>query len=162
MKTHTVTTYLFDELSPEAKQKAIDNLLYINVDYDWWEFVYDDAREIHCKIDGFSINREGDCDLKLTKDAETVADLIMKNHGEICDTYKLAAQYKIDLARLDEKPGEDQGDEHNDLEEEFTKQLSECYLSMLRQEYEYLTSEEAIKETIQANEYEFTIDGKLY
>jgi hypothetical protein len=33
---------------------------------------------------------------------------------------------------------------------------------MLRHEYEYLTSEEAIKETLIINEYDFTIDGKIY
>ena len=32
---------------------------------------------------------------------------------------------------------------------------------MLRNEYEYLTSEEAVIESIRANEYEFTEDGKL-
>jgi len=33
---------------------------------------------------------------------------------------------------------------------------------MLQKEYEYETSEEAIVETIKANEYEFTEDGNLY
>jgi len=37
----------------------------------------------------------------------------------------------------------------------------EEYLSLLRQEYEYLTSKDAIVETIQANDYEFTEEGKL-
>jgi hypothetical protein len=32
---------------------------------------------------------------------------------------------------------------------------------VLRDEYEYLTSAEAIKETIEANEYEFDQDGNL-
>ena len=32
----------------------------------------------------------------------------------------------------------------------------------IRAQYEYLTGEEAIVETIEANEYEFTEDGKLY
>jgi hypothetical protein len=32
----------------------------------------------------------------------------------------------------------------------------------LETEYDYLTSEEAIIETIEANEYEFTEDGELY
>jgi hypothetical protein len=33
---------------------------------------------------------------------------------------------------------------------------------MLRQEYEYLTSEGAIIETIEANEYEFTEEGRMF
>jgi predicted transcriptional regulator len=32
---------------------------------------------------------------------------------------------------------------------------------MLQKEYEYLTSEEAIIETIEANEYEFTEKGEM-
>jgi hypothetical protein len=35
------------------------------------------------------------------------------------------------------------------------------YLEMLRQEYEYQTSEEAIIETIEANEYTFLEDGTM-
>ena len=32
---------------------------------------------------------------------------------------------------------------------------------LLRDEYEYLTSDEAVQEAIDANEYEFTADGEL-
>ena len=40
MKTIETVVYDFDELSDEAKQKAINNLSDINVDYGWWEFQY--------------------------------------------------------------------------------------------------------------------------
>lgn len=53
-------------------------------------------------------------------------------------------------------------DEIQDLSEEFEKDILECYLTILRNEYEYLTSEDAIKEHICANEYEFTEDGSQY
>lgn len=33
---------------------------------------------------------------------------------------------------------------------------------MLRKEYEYLASDEAVTQTIQANDYEFTKNGDLY
>lgn len=36
----------------------------------------------------------------------------------------------------------------------------EDYLSILRQEYDYLTSEEHAREMIEANEYTFTVDGE--
>jgi len=48
----------------------------------------------------------------------------------------------------------------DELGEEFTKAILEEYLSMLKKEYEYLTSDEAVKEMIEANEYEFTEKGK--
>ena len=41
------------------------------------------------------------------------------------------------------------------------RDLEHAYLGMLRREYEDRTSKEAIKESILANEYEFTEDGDL-
>ena len=49
-----------------------------------------------------------------------------------------------------------------ELEEDFNKSLAGDYLKMLKDEYEYQSSEEAIIETIEANEYEFTADGELF
>lgn len=37
MKTKTINTYQFDELSDEAKQHAIEKLSDINVNYEWWD-----------------------------------------------------------------------------------------------------------------------------
>ncbi len=37
MKTKTINLYKFKELSPEAQQKAIYNLVDINVSHNWWE-----------------------------------------------------------------------------------------------------------------------------
>ena len=48
-----------------------------------------------------------------------------------------------------------------DVADDFKKDLQAEYASILQREYEYLTSEEAIRNTIEANEYEFDIDGKL-
>ena len=45
--------------------------------------------------------------------------------------------------------------------EEFLRDLEHAYLCMLRREYEYQTSAEAIRESIIANEYEFMEDGEL-
>ena len=48
-----------------------------------------------------------------------------------------------------------------DTENYFLEQLLQDYLCLLRQEYEYQTSSEAIKETIICNDYEFTESGEL-
>jgi hypothetical protein len=53
-------------------------------------------------------------------------------------------------------------DESADVERDFQKALLEDYLVILRKEYEYLTSEEAIKETIKANDWRFSAGGKLH
>jgi len=43
-----------------------------------------------------------------------------------------------------------------------TAKLKKEYLSILKKEYEYLTSKESLIETIKANEYEFTAVGKQF
>ena len=50
----------------------------------------------------------------------------------------------------------------DEMSEEFLKSLLEDYRIILENEYEYLTSKEAILETIEANDYEFTADGTIY
>lgn len=40
------TVYKFDELSERAKEKAREWFREGNLDYDWWEFVYEDAERI--------------------------------------------------------------------------------------------------------------------
>ena len=48
--------YTFDELDESAKQTAIDWFREGNLDYEWWDFVYDDATEIG-KILGIEIDK---------------------------------------------------------------------------------------------------------
>jgi len=40
-----VKVYKFNELSDEAKQKAIENLHDLNTSYDWDQFITDDFKE---------------------------------------------------------------------------------------------------------------------
>jgi hypothetical protein len=53
-------------------------------------------------------------------------------------------------------------DEMLELDNEFKKSIEEDYRRLLSKEYDYLTSAEAIKETIEANDYEFLSTGKMY
>lgn len=168
-KAKIVQVYSFDELSDEAKEKAITSFSDINVDHEWWDGIYDDAARAGIKIEGFDIYRK-EIDGKFTEDATNVADRIKKDHGEETNTYKLAEEFWKDHDRLiDEAPKDDDGeleDEReldeklDEVEEEFRKQLLEDYLIMLCDEYEYLTSTEAIAGTIRANDYEFLEDGR--
>jgi hypothetical protein len=173
-ETTTRTLYQFSELSEDAKEKAIKNLWDINVDFEWWEFTYSDAAEIGLKIQGFDIDRGSYLKGSFTKACTEVADLILSNHGEGCDTFKLATEFLKDRAALVAKYSDgvktsivseenvyDFDQECDELEEEFDRALKEEYLCILRKEYEYQTSEEAIIETIEANGYEFTEEGEL-
>lgn len=58
MRIDTTETkvYRFNELSDEAKESVIQNHRENCFDYDWWEWVYEDAQEIG-KILGIDIDR---------------------------------------------------------------------------------------------------------
>jgi len=157
---HTVLFEL-DELKDDAKQKAIETCSDINVNYAWWEFIYGDAERIGLKITSFDF--DGNITGELTKDLEDVIQDILSEHGDSCDTYKLASEY---AAKISPETDDEEGcNAHDDAVEklagDFKYALLEEYLSILRKEYDYMTSEESIVETIKANVYEFTESGKL-
>lgn len=150
-----VMAYQYDELSDEARDKAVEGMYDINVDHEWWEFTFEDANNIGLEITEFD-SYHGTIGGKLTQDANEVVMAIQDNHGESCDTYKLSKEYEGRLYKLDEDEEEIEDEEKAS---EFERALLEEYLSILRKEYEYLTGREAIEEIIRANEYEFTEDG---
>lgn len=173
MKEVVVKLYEFKELSEKAQDKAIELLYDINVDHDWWESTYENAENVGIKITGFDLYRysitghfiEGAC---------ITAREILGNHGRNCETYKIAKSFLEewdnlvaehsdgnDTERVCEEK-EDAFDKLADpLESEFLKSILEDYRIILSKEYEYLTSKKEIIETIEANEYFFTEDGKI-
>lgn len=58
IETTTRTLYTFDELDEQAKQRAIDKFREHNLDYAWWEFVYEDAKTIGALM-GITVDRIG-------------------------------------------------------------------------------------------------------
>jgi len=170
MKTKTINIYSFNELSDEAKQTAIEELYDINVNHDWWECTYEDAENIGLKITSFDLDRNRHAKGELILSFAEVIANILKEHGENCETYKTAEKYMerwqpVFNEYMDENsPKYESGEAENELQEiedEFLNELLEDYSIILQREYEYLTSEEAIIETIEANEYEFTENGEL-
>jgi len=173
MQTITTVTnvYSFDELNSEAQQKAIENNYEINVDYDWWQSTYEDAERIGLKITGFDIYRGSYCKGEFLLSACEVAQNIFNQHGEICETYKIAKSFMDEWQPIfnnymDENHADyessDSEDKMNELENEFTKSLCEDYRIILQKEFKYLTSKDAIIETIKSNDYQFTEDGKIF
>ena len=170
MRTEIITRnlYKFKELSDDAKDKAIEKLWDINVDYDWWQWTYDDAEEIGLKLTRFDLDRSY-CKGEFINTAENVAQKIIENHGDTCETYKDAQNYLKELEaaiakNLEENADCDYPEDYLDIEEindDFLNALLEDYRIILQKEYDYLTSREAIIETIEANEYEFDEDGNL-
>jgi hypothetical protein len=174
MRTVKVEVYKLKELPAEAQDKVINEMANINVDYNWWDITCDDAANIGLSIESFDIRRSiisGSFNI----DCHQVVDRVLRDHGEKCETYKTAEAFNKDWSELVEKYSDGMNkkkvaDDNNDLfdeeatelETEFRRLLCRDYLLMLGNEYEYLCSREVIVETIEANEYEFTIDGKLF
>ena len=184
MRIIETKVYKFDELSDEAKQHAIESLYDLNVDYEWWENVYEDAENVGLKITGFDIGRGQDCTGEFIGYAKKVAEAILKDHGKDCETFKTATNYMQEYTKVLATECQEEADEiciafsfqegfcdvnHDyyydpdtkDTDAEFLRSLLEDYRIMLQKEYEYLTSEDAIIECIDANEYEFTAEGNL-
>ena len=164
MRTIKQNIYKFSELSDEAKQKVLENLYGINVDYEWWESIDEDAETVGIKITDFDIGRNNYINATIDNCHNTARGII-ENHGETCETYKAAEQFLENCKKLEDVEDEDyylHEEELAEYEEEFEKELLEEYLSILKREYEYNLSEEAIIETITANEYEFYENGKLH
>ena len=175
-ETYTRNIYTLDEV----KDKAIEVNWNINVEHDWFKWVYEDAVEIGLDINEFDIARNNHCTGELLASCREIADRIMIHHGETCDTYKLAKEFlaeaeplinwlqKVEASRFDiyHRVGvantyREKENNLDELEYEFRRYLLTMYATILQKEYEYLTSSEAIEETLRINGYEFNEDGTI-
>jgi len=168
MRVIETKVYKYDELAEEAKEKAVEKLYDINVQFDWWDCLEEDANTAGLKLISFDRHN---CEMELTEDACFTAHKIKEEHGAMCETHQTAVNFLSERDQIvNTAPKDENGDFENEqeldekldeVEAEFLRSISEDYRIMLQKEYEYLTSEEAIIETIESNEYEFTEDGKL-
>ncbi len=153
MKTIEIKLYEFKELGKKIQEKVIENLRDINVEHKWYDFTYEDAETIGLKITAFNIDYSPWAKGEFIIDHIEVAEKIFENHGKNCDTYKIAEQFKEAYYLPDANV---------ELEQmSFLKSILNCYAKMLQSEYEQLTSDEAVIESIEANEYTFEQDGTL-
>ena len=170
MRTIETNIYTFGELSEDMQEKAIENLYDINTFFDWWESTCENAAIIGLNITSFDLDRCRRVNGEMNFAANEVAANIFRDHGEGCETYKTAQAFMKEWEPLFFEYMDETNEKYEsaetesdlqDLESEFLKNLLEDYSIILQNEFEYLQSEEAIKETIESNEYEFTADGKL-
>lgn len=180
-----ITFYNFDELSNEAKQRALSKHRDINVDADeWWQ---DDGRlakynEAGVKVKDvcFDIYRRDcywkeywidDCEKFLTaclgkslimlmKLDETLPALVEQNisiHERRENSPELFFDDPIEIEKINTKYGVD-------IEAKMTGYLGVLdrnTLDEIENTYEYLISDEAVAETLRANEYLFNHDGTI-
>lgn len=169
IKVTKTKVYKFADLPDNIQDKAIDNLADINVSFEWWDSIYDDAANVGIKITSFNLDRGSYCRGDFLESAEDVAHLIQEQHGTYSDTFKTSVQYIKGLYRIKHDiPLDENGETTHEFEgakeaidRQFFRNILEDYRVLLQKEYEYLTSREAIIETIEANGYEFNEHGKI-
>ncbi|MES2727569.1 MAG: antitoxin of toxin-antitoxin stability system [Bacteroidota bacterium] len=197
-RTIRTKIYKFEELSADAQRKVIEDNYDINTDYEWYDCVYEDAKEIGKIIgldidkiyfSGFSSQGDGACfkgsysyqkecvkkikeyapiDEKLHSIAERLYNIQKENFYKISATIKQSGHYYHEYCTAINvyKDGDFMYFDGADKVEE---EITDCLRDFMRwiyktldAEYEYLTSEDAIRETLEANEYEFTKDGNRF
>ena len=175
MRTIEVNLYEFEELSTEAKEKAIEKNRHINVDYDWWDWLYEGMSEVGVKVNSFDIYYKN-IDITI-EDSYYTAEKAIENYNEGNGLVKISKQFIADRDALIKKLGEgndiggysvkdefiDKYDQEIEyLEKQYRREVSEEVLSWLIGDYEYLQTDESVAETLISNEYDFTEDGLIY
>ncbi len=162
MRTIEIKAFQFEELDSQTQEKIIENNRTINVDSDfWYQCELDNYKtELKIKVNEFDIYRRT---INITiEDSFETAEKIINFFGKKTSIVYIAKTFIRDRDTLVKKyEFENYDTDREYLEEEFRREIAEEILSMLTRDYEYETSDDGIKETILANEYEFTEDGEI-
>jgi len=150
MRHKTYKVYKFSELSEESQEKALDNLRDIDVDYDWWEHIFEEAKNIGLKIESFEINNR-EISGRFIESIDNVVKNIIEYYKKDDDRYKTVQVF------LNVFNNDDDFNRNN----EFLNYLLCDYSIILQKEFDYLISDEVVRETIITNDYEFLEDGSL-
>lgn len=189
METRTYNVYKFEELSEEQQKKVIEKHRDINVDFQGYdETTLEDLKDELEKLgfsspeisySGFWSQGDGasftctDIDILkflkekklVTKYRECKKDI---EEGEIsASIYRNTHHYSHENScsiSIDDYHAKASDKILLELENELEKarlELCEKIYKRLESEYDYLTSDEVVKETLLCNDYDFTIYGKI-
>ena len=147
MKTLEIKAYEFSELNKKAKDKILCDFIDINTNYDWWEFVYDEFDYLGLKINSFDIYRQT-IDIEFKNDIKDFCYNVV-NDWHDADIVNICDDYLVNENNPNKKN-----------EDYYKRLIADEVLTTLANEYDYQVSSEAIIETIEANEYLFTKEGK--
>lgn len=154
----------FEELSEEIQQKVLDKYRYLNTEnIEWYEYTVDHFKQeleieygfadVEIRFSGFASQGDG---ASFTGKIDDLIKFLSKTGIEPSidfdgtrDRYYHERTVKIDFEQLEDE-----------IEDWRIDKCHEIYKA-LEEEYDDLTSDERIIETIEANDYEFDEDGKL-
>lgn len=185
--TTKTQVYKYNELPKEVQSKVLENLYDLNTDYEWYELTIDESKkhlsemgfdEATISFSGFSSQGDGasfdaSVDLKkwlkihrlsnkyraLYNHADEVSVSITKS-GHYEHEYTMGID--SDYYSLESEKAQNQLLELENKILEDAREEARIIYKTLEKEYEYLTNEDAIIETIEANDYNFTINGKIF
>ena len=206
------TVFTIDELSDAAKESARIWYREACLDYEWYDFVYEDFGTIcgilgvtlrtspvplygggtrdkpHLWFRGFSSQGDGASfegsyshargatkairahapkDAELHRIADELQAVQRRNFHQLHATIRQRGRYcheytmTIDVER-DSPTWQPPTDDAEDTVTEAMRDLARWLYRQLRAEYEYLTSDEAIDESLSANESTFTASGEYF
>ena len=164
MKTIEIKVYEFDELDKQTKEKVIENYRYINVDNTfWYDCIKEEFDELGLEIKEFNLDRGNYAKIYIDNLEETSKSII-EEFGDSVFIKQTAKNYINEYEKIQANFKEDEDIEREVelLDEQYEKEYSEDILSYLRSNYDWETSDEAVINTIEANEYDFTTEGKTY
>ena len=180
MREITVKVYAFAELSDDAQERALNEFRDINLDFPWCCSTFDTLRtagkligldidmiyfdiDSYCMFDAYyryargavkAVKAEFPRATDLHDVARNLQGLQRRHFYSLrCNVASQRDTNSYQCFRF----GEDYECDLGDIIDDF----AHWAWILLRDEYEYLTSDEAVKEMIEANEYEFDEDGKL-
>jgi len=192
MRTEQIQIYKFNELGEEEKETAIqnqrENEFYL--DYEWYDYLHEEFKEelnkigVDCKSFLWDLNSRNEFkaeDLKvidnqkflkevgfinwlvmneLREDKTTLYDIFLNEDGEADLSYEFNNEDDFNNKEYEERQKE--ADEIIvKIENYFDEKFKEFH-NRLQKDYDYLLSDEAIKEYLENNEYEFKKDGSRY
>ena len=181
MREMNVTVYSFDELSEAAQERALNAFRCSNVEFNWYEDTFDTIRtagkllgleiddihfdtDLYCIFDAHYRYVRGAA--KAVRDEFPWADDLHDVERKLQDLQKrhfYSLSCAVTKGRTTNRYrcfrfGEDyECEDLGDIIDDFAHWAR----VLLRDEYEWLTSDEAVKEIIIINEHEFDEEGKL-
>lgn len=182
MKTTTINLYELSELSKEAKEKALDWGREFVTDHDWYAWLIEESADelakrgyenadinfsgFYSQGDGASFSADATKALlaalpeglkeyadDLTAKIERASSLYSHSRTMTCTIDcpdELNTKIGVELLALESVLIND------------ARTLADKIFNQLRDEYEYLNSDECVAEMIEANEYTFLINGERF
>lgn len=185
------TVYEFDELGGKAKERAREWWREGALDHEWWAPTYEDAKAVLARagftikdifFSGFSSQGDGACfngtwyaeDVKPTEEMKEYAPKDEELHRLAREAEEIKAKYPEASTSIKHHGfyyhrfcTEIEVDAGVGLEDagkirELARDAMLWIYQRLEAEYDYQMSEESCDESIRANEYTFTTEGKRF